>query len=193
MIELLKNFDTQLFLFLNGLHNPFCDHLMYWISTKLIWIPFYLLILYYLIVKFRKETILILLFIAILITLSDQISTTVFKEMFHRFRPSHEPSIKDLVHIVNEKYGGDFGFVSSHAANTFALAMFLVLLIGKNHRSFTPVLIIWACVVSYSRIYLGLHYPGDILGGAILGALLAFLVFGLYKYLLKIKDKGWKL
>ena len=112
-------------------------------------------------------------------SLADQISVKVFKEGFERLRPSHNPEIKDLIHTVKGYRGGQFGFVSSHAANTFAMAFFTSKLFRNRYYSW--FIFIWAAVVSYSRIYLGVHYPLDIIGGALLGMLLGYLVFIPYR------------
>ena len=111
----------------------------------------------------------------ILITLSDSVAARVIKESVQRLRPTHNPAIESLVHIVNDYRGGSYGFVSNHASNTFALAVFLSLLF--RNRYFSIGILIWAAVVSYSRIYLGVHYPGDIIGGALLGVGWAYGVY----------------
>ena len=177
MIEALKNFDQQITIWLNNQHTPFFDDVMYWISDKYIWVPFYAFLVLLMVFKLKKHSITALLAIAILITLSDQFSVHFFKEVFERFRPCRDGSpIHEMIHIVRGHCGGKYGFVSSHASNTFALAVFLALIIGKYFRYFTPLIILWAAIVSYSRVYLGVHYLGDILGGAILGAILGIIL-----------------
>lgn len=173
MLEFLNNLDTSLFLRLNSFHSPFWDKTMWFISGKYEWIPLYGVLLAWVIYKFKWKSIWIILTIAVLITLADQISTEVFKKGIERLRPTHNPEIRDLVHIVNDYRGGMYGFVSSHAANSFAVAIFFSLVMKL--RWFSCSIITWAALVSYSRIYLGVHYPGDILGGALLGIALAFL------------------
>lgn len=170
MIDSLIQFDQELFLTLNGMHNAFFDRVMFWVSDTLIWVPFYIFLIYR-VVKMHNPRILMLLVptIALLVLSADQSSVQWFKEVFLRPRPCHEPALEGLVHIVNNKCGGAFGFVSSHATNSFAVAVF-VLLIYKE-VGWTAGLLFWAALVSYSRVYLGVHYPGDILGGAILGSL----------------------
>lgn len=167
------DFDKQLLLFLNGFHNQFFDTFMWMISSKEIWIPLYMSVIYYFFKNTDKKTGLYILFACILcITLCDQISASIIKPLFERWRPSRDSSISDLVHIVNGKRGGKYGFVSSHAANVFGLAVFSALLF-KN-RLYSIAIISWAALVSYSRVYLGVHFPGDIIFGGILGSALGY-------------------
>jgi undecaprenyl-diphosphatase len=180
MLEFLIDLDTKIFLFLNGFHSPFWDNIMWWISEKESWYPFYGILILVMAWRYKWNAIFTVVFIALTITLADQISVKGFKFVFERFRPSHNPELNGLVHLVHGYTGGKYGFVSSHAANTFALAAFTSQLF--RNRIFTWFIFIWAAVVSYSRIYLGVHYPGDILGGALLGLILGYLVFFTYNY-----------
>lgn len=167
MIESLNHLDQQLLLYLNSLHNSVWDSLMWQISGKYLWIPLYLGILAFIIIKYKKQSWTIILAITLVILISDQVASSIIKPLVERFRPTHNPSLAGLIHIVNDYTGGKYGFVSSHAANTFGLSLFLSLLF-KN-RVFTILIFIWAAIVSYSRIYLGVHYPGDIICGALVG------------------------
>lgn len=179
MLENLIQFDKELFLALNGLHNGFFDHVMVYASAKLFWIPFYLFLLYFIIKEFKWKTLLILLFVAILITLSDQISVHAFKNVFQRLRPCHEEDLMMQVRLV-QGCGGQYGFVSNHATNSFALATFVAGLFYTRIKWLVWVMVFWAILVSYSRIYLGVHYPGDILGGAVLGFLIGHSLLWIY-------------
>jgi undecaprenyl-diphosphatase len=179
MIEKLIQLDKSLFLWLNGFHSPIWDNIMWFISGKLEWIPLYLLLVWYIIYLFKWKSILIILAVILTIILSDQLSVIVFKNVFHRLRPSHAPELQSVIHLVNHYRGGLYGFVSNHAANSFALATFLHLLFRRKMISFG--LYTWAVLVSYSRIYIGVHYPADILGGALLGVLIAWGMFSLYR------------
>ena len=130
--------------------------------------------------------------VGLFVTLADQISTSIFKDGFKRLRPSHTEEIRELIHLYTKKngevyYGGLYGFVSSHAANSFALASFLSKLFKV--RWFGYCIYGWAFIVSYSRIYLGVHYPGDILGGALLGILIGLAVYRIYSLSLNYIDK----
>jgi undecaprenyl-diphosphatase len=164
------------------MHSDFFDFLMYRISSMSIWIPFYLFLTYLVIRNYKWRTIDIIIAVALLITISDMSSVNLFKEIFHRLRPCHDPEIMSLVHLVNGACGGKYSFVSSHAANTFALSFFLIIVLGKKVKYLTPCMIIWASVVSYTRIYLGVHYPLDVMCGAILGIVIGIGVGKLFMW-----------
>jgi undecaprenyl-diphosphatase len=151
---------------------------MHAISGRVIWAPLYLAILIFLGMKYKRKFLIILLFIILAVTLADQLSVQLFKNLVHRLRPCHEPSLEGLVHLVNGECGGMFGFVSSHAANSFNVALLSLLFIKK--RWYTISIILWALVIGYSRIYLGVHYPGDVICGSLLGALIGWSVYKLY-------------
>ena len=189
MLQFLIDFDQQFFLLLNGAHNSLLDNLMVAMSNRFVWIPLYAYLLYVLIRNYKVNTIYIVLMTLLLITLCDQASVHLFKNVFLRLRPCHEPALDGLVHIVNNHCGGQYGFVSSHAANVFGLAILLGKVLKPASRYWMTFLVVWALVVSYSRIYLGVHYPFDILGGSLLGILLARLIF----FLLTILDKRYSL
>ncbi len=178
MIDFLTYWDTQLFIFFNGIHSPFWDNVMWWISGSKSWIPFYLIIIAVIIYQKRKGAILVLLFIALLVFLTDQSSVHLFKNVFQRLRPCHTPELQDIIHLVKNKCGGQFGFVSSHASNTFGIAAFLAFLF-KN-KAFGVFIFFWALIVSYSRIYLGVHFPLDVFCGGLLGLIIGFAVYKAY-------------
>ncbi len=174
---MVDKIDHWLFLVLNSVNSPFWDKVMNFMSQVAVWIPMYLAILIFLGIRYKKKFWLIILFIILAVVLSDQISVFI-KNAFDRPRPCHESSLQGLVHIVNGKCGGMYGFVSSHATNSFTVALLSLLLIRK--RWYTVFIIIWATSVSYSRIYLGVHYPGDVLGGALLGTLIGLSIYKIY-------------
>lgn len=157
------------------------DIIFKWITSKSSWAPLYIILIALIAFKFKWKTLYIVLFIGILILLGDQISVQLFKNVFERFRPCHNADISAIVHTINEKCGGKFGFVSSHATNSFALAIFIGLLLKTHYKFIFLIMLFWATLVSYSRIYVGVHYPGDILGGAILGTLIAIVTYHLMK------------
>ena len=163
MNDLILQYDRDLFLFLNGLHNSTFDFIMHWISDSKIWIPFYAILLFALYKKYGfKGTVFAAAVVIAVIVITDQASVKLFKNVFMRYRPCHNLEIKDMVHIVYDHCGGKYGFVSSHAANTFGLATIIGLLLRNRIQFF--LLLTWAALVSYSRIYLGVHYPGGYIG-----------------------------
>lgn len=179
-MNFITNLDTELFLFLNGLHVDWLDPIMTFISGKITWAPFYLILLFLVIKKYKKQSILILIGVVILIVCSDQISSGIFKPIFERPRPCHNEAIKDLVYLPNGHCGGAYGFISSHACNCFALAVFITHVLKKYYRKIAYIMYIWASLVAYSRIYMGVHYPGDIIVGAVVGIIVGFVISKLY-------------
>ncbi|PZX20311.1 undecaprenyl-diphosphatase [Breznakibacter xylanolyticus] len=177
-LQRLIETDQSLLLTMNGCHSPFWDRFFWLVTGILTWVPFYLVLLYAIVKNQKKGSVVTILTLVILVVLCDQISNHLFKEFFERWRPSRDPSISHLVHTVAGYKGGNFGFVSGHATNSFGLALFSALLI--RHWGYAVAIFLWAFLNSYSRIYLGVHFPGDILGGMLLGMILATGVFVAY-------------
>ena len=181
-MEALQQFDASIFTTINSWHALYFDNFMALVTVIATWLPMILMLLYMMYIKkvWRKMLVL-LLAVAVVILIADQVSASIIKPAVARLRPSHNPDLQATIHTVNGYRGGMFGFVSSHAANCFGIALFLAFLF-KN-RSFTMVMVAWASLMCYSRIYLGVHYPGDIICGAILGVVAAAAAYYLTKWL----------
>ena len=169
MIDWLNTIDTQVFLALNGLHAPYFDAFMKLFTGKWIWVPMYAAVLFAVVRNYRwRQTLAVLVCVALAITIADQVCATLIRPEVCRLRPSNPANpLSEMVHIVGGYRGGSYGFPSCHAANSFALASFLILLFAN--RKLSLFIFAWAVLNSYSRVYLGVHYPGDLLVGAIIG------------------------
>ena len=182
MLELIEKLDQELLLLINGWNSPFFDSIMWQISHQLIWTPLYLFFLIFAFKKLNiKQFIFFILGVSLCFLLADRISVMAFKEVFMRYRPTHNTEIGDLIHTYtrtngDEYRGGLYGFVSSHATNFLALSTFLYLIFRRFSKLWL-FLFLWAFIIVYSRMYLGVHYPLDIIGGSILGILIGWCIF----------------
>lgn len=174
MIEQIDQWDKSLLLWLNSLHFTWLDHVMLMASHKFFWLPLYLGLVIWLIWQEKWQTLYLLVAIALVVTLADRFTSGLMKPFFERPRPCHDPEIGHLVRLIGS-CGGKFGFASSHAANVFGLASFFWVLWGKKYKVMA-LLFPWAVLVSYSRVYLGVHYPTDITVGALVGIISGWLV-----------------
>jgi undecaprenyl-diphosphatase len=174
MLEYLNTLDDELLLAINRGHTPGRDAVMVVVSNRYTWFPVYGLLIIGLIYLFRRPAMLLLPLLILAVALADSITSRLFKPLFARLRPCHEPSLAPLLHLP-DGCGGQFGFLSSHAANSMALAVFLAMVLPAGRFRWGKVTVfLWAVLLSYSRMYLGAHYPSDVLGGAALGALLGW-------------------
>ena len=171
LIDTLKLWDTNVFLLINGIHAPFFDSFMFLVSEKLVWIPLYISVLYVLIRHWKKEAIWLVLALILCIVISDQVASGILKDLVKRLRPSHAEDLKGLVHLVKGYTGGNYGFASSHASNAAGFALLSALILKQ--RIYTCSILAWALITGYSRIYLGVHYPLDVLCGFLIGSLAA--------------------
>lgn len=184
--------DKALFLYLNGFHCPFFDPVMWVITRASTWYVMYAAIVVWISFRYRRMAPVVVLFAVLSVVLSDLASVHIFKETVCRLRPSHNPDFAGLVHLIDGYKGGLYGFVSSHAANSFAIAVYTAL--ALKTRWYTLAILFWAALVSYSRIYVGVHYPLDLIGGALTGTSIALLMYGINKKILgnrRISDRSF--
>lgn len=174
----LNLIDTRATLIMNFNGGRVLDIVFYSLSNTLSWIPLLFAFLYLAYKSTRghlTDMLIVIAGLAIAIFICDKVSAEVIKPLVMRLRPSHTPIIEDALHYVNDYRGGRYGFVSSHAANAFGCVVYASFLVNK--RLFTHISVIFATLVGYSRIYLGVHYLGDVVCGAILGAMIGTLVY----------------
>ena len=187
-MEALGTLDERFFLFLNGLHTDWMDKVMIAVTQMWVWLPLYLLMVYWTVKQYGKRCWWIFIALGIVVLCSDQLSAHVCKPLFQRLRPCYNVDLQDLIYLPKGMAGGKYGFVSSHAANTFAIAAFMTAALRKNQAWVGIVLYLWAFISSYSRIYLGFHYPGDIFCGAVLGILVGLIFWKVFQLVL-LKNK----
>ena len=187
MLDYLNDIDADALLAINGLHDMFQDTFWWLLTAKWSSALLVLALLWILLHQNRRHALLVLAMLALTVLVADQVSSGLIKHLVERLRPTHDPSLESMVHVVNGYRGGMFGFVSSHAANSFAVATLLTLIM--RHRLVAFSLFTWALLQCYSRIYLGVHYPGDIMGGIIVGVLAGWLVWCLMRWI----QRRWRL
>jgi len=180
MIEALLEWDRETLIFLNmsGRHTIFMDFFMWMTTQTFTWLPAFLTFFYIVIKDKKREALLIIGVTILLFLLCDQISSSIIKPLVARPRPGRDPAVMDFLQYVNNYRGGAFGFLSSHATNTFGFAMFSSLIF--RHKWYSATAFLWAALCSYSRIYLGVHFPLDIIAGMLLGITIGVFCYWLY-------------
>jgi len=185
MLEKILQIDQDLLIFLNGLHNPFFDVLMWWMTTVWFWLPLLALVLWFMWKQYKKKMIPVLMFFVLSILLSDPVSVFI-KNKVERSRPAHNTEISHQLHLHVFKNGdvykgGQYGFVSSHAANSFALSLLFFYFFKPINKRIRWLFMLFPFIFSYTRIYFGVHYPLDIIGGAFVGLCCGLLTLLLYR------------
>jgi len=181
-MQIILELDRELLLWFNQFHYPWLDGVMFWLTKTVVWIPLFAFLIYLLIKVFKKKIWFPLLGVGFTLLLTDRITSGFMKPFFARLRPSQEPDLESILHIVDGYKGGMYGFASSHAANTMGIAFFLWLLLHKKYSKIYW-LFAWSFFMGYTRIYLGVHYPGDVVIGFIVGLLSAYISFIILKHI----------
>lgn len=186
MIEQILQYDTELFIFLNSLGTKTWDPFWMAYTTKFNWIPFYAILLYLIYKQIGlKPMIVTIVVAALMILFTDQV-TNLFKRGFHRLRPCHLAEMIDGMRLVRSGCGGKYGFFSGHASNSMAAAVFIGFMLKNRFKFILYILLIWAFLMAYSRVYIGVHYPLDIVLGMTFGALSGFAFYKLNLYVMRI-------
>lgn len=180
LFNALIEWDRELLVNINSLNTPFWDNIMWWISDRFVWIPLYFSIIFFLFKIKGKDAIVAALAVGLCILIADQVASGFCKPYFERLRPTHDPELKDIIHVVNDYRSALYGFCSSHASNTFGIATLTCLLF--RNKLYAALIYSWAVLNCYSRMYLGVHFPLDIICGALVGVAAGFISYYLYKY-----------
>ncbi|MFN5181752.1 MAG: phosphatase PAP2 family protein [Bacteroidota bacterium] len=188
-MEWLEKLDRDFFLFINGKNSSFFDSVFFLSNLVITWVPLYVFFLFLIFRKFKSKTWICVAGAAILILATDQ-SSVLLKNNVRRYRPSHNLEIKNNVHLIKEEKGGQYGFVSSHAANVWGIAIYIFLLLDLRKKNWIIPILFWAAFVSYGRVYSGVHYPADVLGGALLGIVVALAVYKVVHHFGLAKNKN---
>jgi undecaprenyl-diphosphatase len=184
MLKFLKEWDERILIYLNSFHADPLDPIMYQLTQTLPWVPLYIFLSYLIWKVYGRQCWWVFLAVGLTIFFADKTASALFKPYFERLRPCHNPDLQGIIYNFRH-CGGMYGFVSSHASTSFSVATIMSLVLAKNYP-WVRWLFLWACFFSFTRIYLGVHYPGDVLGGAIIGILSAFVA---YQLMLTVRNR----
>lgn len=191
MLEELVKLDTELFIYLNGLGTETWDAFWLFYTTKFNWIPFYALLLFLMYKRLNVKMFLFtILIIVLMVTFTDQITNLFKKVLVMRLRPCYNPEIDEIIRLVKRSCGGKYGYFSGHSSNSMAVAVFSGLMLKARYKYLPYVLVIWAIAMGYSRIYIGVHYPLDVVSGMLFGVFSGFLFYKLFRYIQYRFDRG---
>lgn len=188
MLHTLLSWDAALFQWINtGWSNPVFDVLLPLFRERLFWAPLYLFLAAFLILNFGGRSWMMIVAVCLAVGLADFTSSTLIKKNVQRVRPCNDPA---LVVKIRVSCGSGYSFTSSHAANHFAVAVFVSMLLGRGHRGVRPLVLTWAGMIALSQVYVGVHYPLDVLGGGLLGAAIGWWAFKTLTFFMDVKSSA---
>ena len=189
MLEFLNGIDTKALIWIHqNLHNAFLDDVLVVLRNKIIWLPLYIFLIAFIVLNYGKRGWLWVLFFVFAAALADSVSSKVLKPQVQRIRPCHTEGVAEELHVLIS-CGGQYGFVSSHATNHFALAAFFFFTLGQTFRKLKWLVMLWAACISFAQVYVGVHYPLDVISGGILGVLFGWGIAWYYN----MRMKAWSL
>ncbi len=181
IFQQIKDIDQALFHQINGVcHYPLLDKILPWTRHSNNWIPLYVVLLGWMVYQIGWKTWKWLLFALINVGITDQVSSSIFKPLFHRLRPCNDPALYGKTRLLLDHCSGGFSFTSSHAANHFGLAMFIFITWGVSKQRYSKYFFVWAGLIAFAQVYVGVHYPLDILGGTMIGLIAGYFMARLY-------------
>ena len=190
MFEQILQLDQQLFIAINeGLSNPFFDWIMPFLRNRVFWTPLYLFLVIFLTRNYGKWGLICIVFMLLTFAITDYFSASIIKPAFERLRPCNDIAIKNELNAIVD-CGTGFSFPSTHATNHFGIAMFLILTFYQRWKWIIPLALFWAFSIAFAQVYVGVHYPTDVLTGAILGCLIGYITSTIFKTI-KV-EKVWK-
>ncbi|WP_423149403.1 phosphatase PAP2 family protein [Rubrolithibacter danxiaensis] len=180
MLNQLLQYDQQIFIAINkGLSNPLFDYIMPLLRNRFFWTPLYVFLIVFFVRNYKKQGWILILFLLVTFGLADYLTSGIMKPVFERLRPCNDPALKAYMNSLIA-CGTGFSFPSSHAANHFGIALFLIVVFRNRWKPLLPLALLWAFCISFAQVYVGVHYPVDVTTGAIIGSIIGYITGTIY-------------